>query len=173
MGWLYHRNYLGPDRRGGRFGVRFLERRNAGDDKGSRASIQDTVRALFARGLKWVDISSYFGPDRRSGAFSHFILERRHLESATTPPPLHAALRRLRVRVLEASTAEGRAALKDRLTATAILADAQGQAAIGDHLTRLAEKLARAGDGEDLSAIVQSELLAAEAMLGEPSAPGL
>jgi hypothetical protein len=42
------------------------------------------------------------------------------------------------VRVLDAETAEGRRALKDRLTATALLADAQGRTAIGDRLARLA-----------------------------------
>ncbi len=173
MGWLYHLNYFGPDRRGDRFVVRFLERRKRGDDRGSRASIREALRALFARGLKWVDVSSYFGPDRRSGAFSHFILERRRQKSASTPPPLHAALRQLRVRVLEAGNAKGRAALKERLTATAILADAQGRVVIGDHLTLLAEKIAAAGDGEDLSDLLQSELLAAEAMLGEVSTSGL
>jgi hypothetical protein len=170
MSWLYHRNYIGPERRGGRFAVRFLERRKNRDDNGSQGSIQDSVRTVFARGLKWIDVSAYFGPDRRSGVFSHFILERRRQDSATTPPPLHAALRQLRVRVLEASNCEGRAAYRDRLIATAILAEAQGRTAIGDSLLGLAEALTDATDDADLSGALQTQLIAIEAMLGESNA---
>ncbi len=168
MAWLYHRNYFGPDRRVGGFSVRFLERRKRVEDTGSRTSLQGVLGDLFARGLKWIDIASYFGPDRRSGAFSHFILERRRDQAVGTPPPLHAALRQLRVRVLDAETAEGRRALKDRLTATALLADAQGRTAIGDRLARLAAQLE--STSVDLSATLQSELLAAEAMLHDVGA---
>src|SRR6185295_10937424 len=107
MNWLYHRNYVGPNRRSGRFHVRFLERRDRTQAAGTRTSVQDVLHELFARGLKWVDAITYFGPDRRSGAFSHFILERRRLEAAGHPPRLQAALRQLRVRVLNTSNAEG------------------------------------------------------------------
>jgi hypothetical protein len=167
MAWLYHRNYFGPDRRGGRFHVRLLERRKQDGGQENRVSLQGVLRDLFVRGLKWVDVASYFGPDRRSGAFSHFIMERRRRQSVGSPPPLHAALRQLRVRLLDAETSEGRRALQERLTATALLADAQGRTRIGDHLMRLAEALGR-GEG-DVAARLQSELLTAEAMLQDPS----
>lgn len=164
MAWHYHRKYFGPDRRGGRFEVRFLDRRKRGDEAaGSRVSLQAALRDLFEHGLRWVDVASYFGPDRRSGAFSHFILERRRHHAAGSPPPLHAALRQLRVRLLDVETAEGREALKERLIATALLADAQGRTEIGDHLLSVAEMLAE--PCADVASALQSKLLAAEAML--------
>jgi len=165
MGWLFHRKYVGPDRRGGRFQIRFFERRGLHGDGGE--SPKSALRALFERGVKWIDAATYFGPDRRSGAFSHFILERRRHHAAGNPPPLHIALRQLRVRVLEAETAEGRSALRERLTATAMLAYAHGNSAIGDHLTGLARRLEDAG--EDFAARLQSELIAAEALLHDAS----
>jgi hypothetical protein len=165
MNWLYHRNYVGPNRRSERFQVRFLERRDRAQDPGTRASVRETLHELFARGLKWIDVSSYFGPDRRTGVFSHFFLERRHLEAAGHPPALRAALRQLRVRVLNASSDNGRRALHQRLTATAVLADAQGHPAIGDLLSQLADTLESAKVSGDMSAVLQPELLKAEAML--------
>lgn len=167
MGWLYHRNYFGPDRRNGGFEVRFLERRAREPGTGTRASLQGVLRDLFARGLRWVDVTSYFGPDRRSGAFSHFFLERRRHKAAGAPPPLHAALRQLRVRLLEVESAEGRGALRERLIATALLADAQGRAGIGDLLMQLAGRLETTGEDPQLMTTLQSELLVAEAMLGD------
>lgn len=165
MNWLYNRNYVGPNRRSERFHVRFFERRDRTQDVGTRASVRDALHDLFSRGLKWIDVSSYFGPDRRTGAFSHFLLNRRHEEKAGHPPALAAALRQLRVRVLNASDADGRRALHQRLTATALLADAQGHGAIGDLLTHMAESLEAAGESCDVSIMLQSELLKAEAML--------
>jgi hypothetical protein len=166
--WLYRQSYLGPDRRSGRFQVRFIERRRE-TDAGTRESLGAGLRRLAAKGLRWVDHFNYFGPDRRGDAFSHFILERRRQSSSGTPPPLHAALRQLRMRVLEVDNKDARAALRDRLTATAILADAQGRADIGDLLTALASKLDAADVG--LAATVQSELLRAAAMLGDAPPP--
>lgn len=170
MNWLYNRNYVGPNRRSERFHVRFFERRDRAPDAGTRASVRDALHDLFARGLKWVDVSSYFGPDRRTGVFSHFLLDRRRVEHAGHPPALAAALRQLRVRVLNASDANGRHALQQRLTATALLADAQGHAAIGDLLTQLSERLA-SDTNADLSGMLQSELLKAEGMLDYDKAP--
>jgi hypothetical protein len=162
--WLYRHSYFGPDRRANRFQVRFIERRRE-DDAGTRASMGASLRRLAAQGLRWVDHFNYFGPDRRGDAFSYFFLERRRQSSAGTPPPLHAALRQLRMRVLEVDDKDARAALRDRFTATAILADAQGRTDIGDLLTALVSKLDAAEAG--LAAIVQSELLRAAAMLGD------
>lgn len=165
MGWLYHRGYVGPNRRSERFQVRFVERRRE-DATETRESLGATLKQMAQRGLQWVDHLNYFGPDRRGGAFSHFFFERRKESAAGTPPPLHAALRQLRVRGLEADNADARDALRERLTATALLADAQGRTDIGDILTDLASKLG--ADESELATLMQSELLRAAAMLGDP-----
>jgi hypothetical protein len=164
--WLYRHSYFGPDRRSNRFHVRFLERRRE-DDAGTRASLKTSLKKLAAHGLRWVDHFNYFGPDRRGDAFSYFFLERRRNAHVGMPPPLHAALRQLRMRVLEVDNKEAHAALRERITATAILADAQGRADIGDLLTELANKLDGATEG--LTPLVQSELLRAAALLGQTS----
>lgn len=147
--------------------MRLFERRKQSEGGDNRVSLQGALRDLFARGLKWVDVASYFGPDRRSGGFSHFIMERRRRQAVGSPPALQAALRQLRMRLLDAETSQGRRALQERLRATALLADAQGRTRIGDHLMRLAEALER-GKG-DVAATLQDELLAAEARLQDPS----
>lgn len=67
------------------------------------------------------------------------------------------------MRLLDVETAEGREALKERLIATALLADAQGRTEIGDHLLSVAEMLAE--PCVDVASALQSKLLAAEAML--------
>jgi len=163
MGWLYNRNYVGPDRRAGRFEVRFRERRERQPQTESRSTIRGALGQLLERGLKWVDTMTYFGPDRRSGKFSHFFLERRKREAVGAPPTLANALRQLRMRTLEAESEDSRRSLQERLNATALLADAHGHAAIGDLLTRLAEEFETGR--ADLSSYIQSELLNAEAML--------
>lgn len=171
MDWLYHRKYFGPNRRKGRFEMRFLERRKRDASPGTRASLQSVLRELFERGLIWVDAASYFGPDRRASAFSHFVLDRRRRNVAGAPPPLHAALRQLRMRVLEADDPTRRSTLKERLIATALLADAQGFTEIGDKLARLAEALDGADADKPASDVLPAELLAAEALLADaPSA---
>jgi hypothetical protein len=167
MGWLYHRNYVGPDRRGGRFHIRFFERREAQAGAGTRASIADMVGNFVARGRKWVDTLGYFGPDRRTGAFSHFFLERRSFNAAGPTPTLRAALRQLRMRVLDAEASEGRFTLQERLLATALLADVHGRPSIGDLLIDIARRLEDADDESHLSAVLQAELLSAEAALDE------
>jgi hypothetical protein len=163
--WLYHLSYFGPDRRANRFQVRFRERRRE-TDPGTRASLKTSLKRLAASGLRWVDHFNYFGPDRRGDAFSHFILERRRHASVGTPPPLHAALRQLRVRSLDTANEDSRAAFRERVTATAILADAQGRTDIGDLLTELASTLDAVRD-EDLASVVQTELVRAGAMLAQ------
>jgi hypothetical protein len=164
VGWLYNRNYVGPNRRSERFHVRFIERRGEAEP-GTQASISETLKRLVARGLRWVDHLNYFGPDRRGDDFSYYFLERRRQSNVGTPPPLHAALRQLRVRVLEADKPDAREGLRDRLTATAILAEAQGRSDIGDILLALAGKLDAAQAEDDLAVFFQSELIRAGALL--------
>jgi hypothetical protein len=164
---LYHRGHVGPNRRAERFQVRFVERRRE-DATETRESLGATLKQMAQRGLQWVDHLNYFGPDRRGGAFSHFFFERRKQSSTGTPPPLNAALRQLRVRVLEAGDANAHGALRERFTATALLADAQGRTDIGDVLTGLANQLDAGESDVDLPSLMQSELLRAAAMLSDP-----
>ena len=164
MGWLFHPNYFGPDRRAGKFQVRMLERRRAASS-GTRATLQAILPQLRARGMRWVDHSTYFGPDRRS-MFCIFFMERRRQNVAAPPPPLHAALRQLRVRSLDAGDESGRTQLAERLIATAILADAQGYTGIGDLLANLASELENPQTGVEPSQLLHSELNRAEAMQG-------
>jgi hypothetical protein len=164
MKWLYNLNYFGPDRRGKRgFNVRFFERRH-GSESGDRAALREALRAQGEeRNLRWVDHPNYFGPDRRTGAFSHYILERREHNGAGAPPRLELALRALSIRFLEAADPKTRALFRDRLTATALLADAVNERAISDILHVLVDEFDRMGASDHL----QSELLRAEAMLSD------
>lgn len=165
MGWLYDKNYVGPDRRGGRFEVRFRERRKRDGEASTRASLKSRVGDLVARGLRWVDTMTYFGPDRRNRAFSHFFLERRKHEAVGAPPTLHGALRQLRMRMLEIDSEVSRAAFLERMRATALLADVNGRGGIGDALTRVADQI-ESGEGMP-SAELESALLRVEAMLSQ------
>jgi hypothetical protein len=164
MGWLFNPKYFGPDRRAGKFQVRFLERRRT-QDAGSRETLQSVLPQLRSRGMRWVDHANYFGPDRRS-VFSVFFLERRKEQADGSPPPLHAALRQLRMRVLDADDAQSRTLLCERLIATAILADSQGHTRIGDLLVSLAHHLEEQADDADPRQVLHAELNRAEAMQG-------
>jgi hypothetical protein len=157
MSWLYNLNYFGPDRRGKRFQARFFDRRRAADN-GDRATLREAMRGAT---LSWIDHLSYFGPDRRSATFSHYILERRKDNYASSPPTLQNALRQLRMRVLEAEDSKARAMYKDRLIATALLADTKDEAAIADELLTLADML----EMRDAGSHLQTELLRLEALL--------
>ena len=166
MAWVYHRHYVGPDRRSNQFTVRFIERRRE-SEAGTRASVHSTLRQLLSHGMRWVDHLNYFGPDRRGREFSFFFLERRHEENAGQPPPLHAALRQLRMRVLDAHDATGRYILRERFIATALLADAQGLGQIGDALMNIASALdGPCEEGNDSRLMLRDELNRTEAMLG-------
>lgn len=169
MSWLYHQSYFGPDRRGERFQVRFVERRGKADVEAARLSLAERLKQFAAKGLRWVDHFNYFGPDRRGDAFSYYFLERRRDDYAGTPPPLHAALRQLRVRVLEAHDADERAVLRERVMATALLAAAQERTDIIDLLIQLAADMDTPQSEADLAATVQAQLLRAAAMLGDPA----
>jgi hypothetical protein len=167
VGWLYNRNYVGPDRRSERFHVRFFERRREEEASASSSSLRDSLKRLAGRGLRWVNHLNYFGPDRRGDDFSYFFLERRRQSNVGAPPPLHAALRQLRVRLLEVDCNEARESLRDRITATAILAEAQSRSDISDVLLTLANKFDSGDHQGDLMTLVQAEMLRAEAMLGD------
>jgi hypothetical protein len=124
------------------------------------------LRELLSRGLRWVDHFNYFGPDRRGGDFSFFFLERRRAKNIGKPPALHTALRQLRVRLANAKDAEGRSALQERMTATALLAEAQGFSAVAEALKTLASDLEGSHDHEvDPRPRLHAELNRIESML--------
>ena len=165
MGWIYRSNYAGPDRRSGRFAVRFVERRRdyGGEPQVTTAS---ALQEFFSRGLRWVDHLNYFGPDRRSEDFSFFFLERRRATGVGAPPPLHIAFRQLRVRIINAQDAQGRGELGQRLVATALLAQAQGLGEVADALTTLARCLDASVDpGRDPRPWLHTEISRVESML--------
>jgi len=57
---------------------------------------------------KWVDNEFYFGPDRRRRDAGKRWGNRRQLNDAAEPPPLGAVLRRIRVQLMDLSTADDR-----------------------------------------------------------------
>lgn len=163
MGWIYRSKYAGPDRRSDGFTVRFVERRKESE---TAPAPVNALRELFSRGLRWVDHLNYFGPDRRGDDFSFYFFERRRTKSAGKPPPLRTALRQLRVRVANADGVEGQDALRERLTATALLAEAQGFASVAAALTTLARSLEHPFDeGGDPRPELHIELNRVESML--------
>jgi len=162
--WLFRKTYFGPDRRGAKFQVRFIERRKD-NDTGTRKTLQSSMREIAQQGMRWVDHLNYFGPDRRAEAFSFFFLERRKEDASGTPPPLHAALRQLRVRIHEADNPAKREALCERLLATALLADAQGRTEIGDLLMALARTIEDAPAEADPRDALQELMNQAEALV--------
>lgn len=76
------------------------------------------------------------------------IKERRRKDFAGPPPSLRAALRQLRVRVIDAHGATGRAAFVARLLGTSLLANIQGHGPVGDMLMGLARKIQNNGAGD-------------------------
>lgn len=165
MSWVYRSTYVGPDRRSPGFVVRFLERRREANAESAGAPA-NMLRELWSKGMAWVDHFNYFGPDRRGADFSFFFFERRRSKGVGRPPALHTALRQLRVRLADAKDAEGRSALQERLTATALLAAAQGFSTAADALKALASDLdASRGHEADPRPRLDAELGRIESML--------
>ena len=161
MRWIYRSKYAGPDRRSGGFVVRLFERRR--DDGGeTRSPSGNALEEFFSCGLRWVDHFNYFGPDRRGNDFSFFFFERRRTKSVGNPPPLHTALRQLRV---SADDAAGQDALRERLMATALLAHAQGFSAVANSLITLARNLQSFNGASDPRPELLGELKRVESML--------
>lgn len=86
--------------------------------------------------MLWVDHESYFGPDRRVRS-SLRIIERRRQNCAGPPPPLGTALRKLRMRVLDAR-GDQREAFIASTNGVARLAEMQGEPETAFALARLA-----------------------------------
>lgn len=104
---------------------------------------------LFA--MLWVDHESYFGPDRRVRS-SLRIFERRRENCAGPPPPLGTALRKLRMRVLDASGPQ-REAFIASAQGVARLAEMQDEPETALALARLAHMAERARErGRDARA---------------------
>lgn len=167
MSWVYRKTYVGPDRRTDQFQVRFIERRRE-QEAGGRGEIYASLQQLFARGMRWVDVSRYFGPDRRGDDYSFFFLERRRDNAASPPPPLATALRQLRMRLTDLDDATSRHLVRERIIATAMLADAQDHIPIGDMLMDLAAALdQRPEQGDDPRLMLQAALNRIEARLAD------
>ena len=164
MAWVYSRRYAGPDRRSRRFAVRLFERRS---EEGTELAIAEhSLGALFSRGLRWVDDLNYFGPDRRGKGFSFFFLERRRAKHVGKPPPLATALRQLRVRMINVEGADDRTLLRERLMATALLAEAQGLEEVAQALRALGDTVENALHEEaDVQLQLGDELNRIETML--------
>lgn len=94
--------------------------------------------------LSWVDHASYFGPDRRRKHAPIRVRERRQENYASRPPSLSAALRQLRMHVLEAQ-GPGAAAFAQRAKGVSLLADIQNEGKAGMMLARIALTMGQAG----------------------------
>lgn len=92
--------------------------------------------------MLWVDHQGYFGPDRRVKPAGLRMRERRRVNCAGTPPPLHTALRQLRMRVIDAR-GPGADTFADRVQSVALLAQMQDEHDASDTLSSLALTAAR------------------------------
>lgn len=96
--------------------------------------------------MLWVDHRSYYGPDRRRKRGGIRLRERRRYNCASHPPPLGAALRQLRMHVIDAHGAAGVGAFADRTRAVALLAEAAGETDAAMELQRLSARLTPSRD---------------------------
>lgn len=93
--------------------------------------------------MLWVDHESYFGPDRRMRPSGLRLFERRRENCAGAPPPLGTALRKLRMRVLDACGPQ-RDAFITCAHGVAQLAEMQDEPDTALALARIAEMAERA-----------------------------
>lgn len=94
---------------------------------------------------KWVDNEVYFGPDRRKRGLGKRWGDRRTYDDAAEPPPLGAVMRRLRLQLNNARSADDRQRAYDMTKFAAGEADRRHLAACAERLhTALA--LITAGD---------------------------
>ena len=52
--------------------MRFIERRREAETE-TRASLDESLKQIAQRGLRWVDHLNYFGPDRRRNTNNTYI----------------------------------------------------------------------------------------------------
>jgi hypothetical protein len=116
--------------------------------------------------MLWVDHLNYVGLDRRQRRSVRRPKERRREDCSSPAPSLRAALRQLRMRVLDAERSASRSAFCIRATATAMLAKATGRAAIAELLFELVRTVRQSG-GVNSESLIHAELNRAELLLHE------
>ncbi len=94
---------------------------------------------------KWVDNEVYFGPNRRKGGLGKRWGDRRSYDDASDPPPLGAVMRRLRVQLNSAFSADDRRRVYELARFAASEAERQHITECADHLRNVLTSVA-AGD---------------------------
>lgn len=102
---------------------------------------------------KWIDNEIFFGPDRRQGGLGKRWGDRRKFDEAGEPPPLGAALRRLRIQLNGISTPEERRRVYELARFAVAEAERQHLAACANHLRDVLNAIA-AGDFTSADAAV-------------------
>jgi hypothetical protein len=97
----------------------------------------------------WVDHKNYVGPDRR-GKRKMRLNERRELDYGGSAPSLSAAVRQLRMHVLEAHGPEGAAKFVQRVKAVAWLAEQVNELKAAAHLHKIAQVMMHQGADKDM-----------------------
>lgn len=96
--------------------------------------------------MLWVDIDTYFGPNRRCATALRLRDRRRH-DCAGAPPSLSIALRKLRMRVLDAR-GTGLGPFVDRVHGVAALADMNEEHDAAQELSALGMRMLRHRDSD-------------------------
>lgn len=89
----------------------------------------------------YVHCPAHVGRDRRVHPHGMRLLERRRIDAADLSPPVAIALRQLNMYVIAITDAGSLAAFRERLGATAALANARGERAVGQSLHALQRAL--------------------------------
>lgn len=116
--------------------------------------------------MNWVDHPAYIGPDRRRRAHGLRLLDRRRRSALTDPPTLAAALRRLKLMVLDLDKPEPIARFAQLSAAYSQLCAAKGRPDIAGVLRELAVQID--GDREisvDLRIVAQVALAVCEDLI--------
>lgn len=97
----------------------------------------------------WVDHKNYVGPDRRSKRGMR-LNERREYDYGGNAPSLSAAVRQLRMHVLDAHGQDGVGKFVQRVKAVAWLAEQVNEQKAAAHLYKIAQVLMHQGAEKDM-----------------------
>lgn len=97
----------------------------------------------------WVDHKNYVGPDRRKKRGLR-LNERREYDYGGNAPSLSAAVRQLRMHVLDAHGPEGAAKFVERVSAVAWLAEQANEPKAAAHLHKIAQVMIQQGAQKDM-----------------------
>lgn len=97
----------------------------------------------------WVDHKNYVGPDRRRKRGIR-LNERREYDYGGAAPSLSAAVRQLRMHVLDAHGPEGAAKFVQRVNAVAGLAAQVNELKAAAHLHKIAQVMTQQGASRDM-----------------------